>query len=235
VVPEKNSKTLSVINTILRILRATKAINPTTFIIAKDKDGNETAFTGGEVLPSHPDDARDFINWFIKETRMTARNELVGLITMRSYVNFRAIKESPNVQQELNVQPRIFLTPNYLSVVTPVLVGFFTNNYPRPDMPDTFQARIHDFIKSHDQEMMYQIDYGPIWAKNRKMSVFKLMTSTINKENLRTIMGFYEQTEDASEYVCAAEFYSLDNEGKAKIIMHQVDFCINNKSIFIHG
>jgi hypothetical protein len=94
VVPEKNSKTLSVINSILRILRATKAIDPTTFIIATDKDGNETAFTGGEVLPSHPDDARDFINRFIEEPRMTARNELVGLITMRSQVNFRAIKKS---------------------------------------------------------------------------------------------------------------------------------------------
>jgi hypothetical protein len=102
-------------------------------------------------------------------------------------------------------------------------------------MPDTFHARINEYIKAQDPEMMYQIDYGPIWAKNRKMSVFKLLTSANNKENLRTIMGYYERTEDASEYVCAAEFYSLDDEGKLKIIMHQVDFCTNNKSIFIHG
>jgi hypothetical protein len=137
---------------------------------------------------------------------MTTRSELVGLITMRSSVNFREIKKSPAVQQELNEYPRILLTPNYLLVVTPVLVGFFTSNYPRPDMPETFKDRTSDYIRSYDQEIMYQIDYGPIWAKNRKMSVFKLMTLIVKKEDLRTIMEYYAKTNEDTEYVCAAEF-----------------------------
>ena len=235
VIPDKNTKTLSVLNSILRILAATKATDSTTRIIATDKDGNETEFTGDQPMPSNQDEAREFINQFVEEPRMTARNELVGLITMRSYTNFRAIKKSPAVQQGLNEYPRIFMTPNYLSVVTPVLVGFFTNNYPRPDMPETFQARVNEFIRSYDPEIMYQIDYGPIWAKNRKMSIFKLMTSIDNKEKIRAIMENYDKTEEDTEYVCAAEFYSLSDEGKLKIIMHQVDFCVNTKSIFIHG
>jgi hypothetical protein len=237
VIPDKNTKTISVFHSINRILAATKTIDSTTRIIATDKDGNETEYIGADQpnMPRNQEEVRAYMNQFVEEPRMTTRNELVGLITMRSYVNFRAIKKSPAVQQELNEYPRIFLTPNYLSVVTPVLVGFFTNNYPRPDMPETFQDRTNNFIRSYDPEIMYQLDYGPIWAKNRKMSVFKLMTSLDKKEDLRTLMEYYAKTNEDTEYVCAAEFYSLSDEGKLKIIMHQVDFCTNTKSIFIHG
>jgi hypothetical protein len=65
------------------------------------------------------------------------------------------------------------------------------------------------------------------------MSVFKVMTSLANKEDLRTIMGYYENTEDGNEYVCAAEFFSLNDKAKVKMIMHQVEFCTETKSIFI--
>jgi hypothetical protein len=237
VIPEKNSKTLSVFNSIRRILAAARETDPSARIVATDKDGNETTFTGERThgFPLNEEDIRTFTNQFVEEPRMTARNELVGLITMRSNTNFRAIKKSPAVQQGLNEQPRIFLTPNYLSVVTPVLVGFFINHYPRPDMPETFQTRIDDFIRSYDPEIQYQVDYGPIWARSRKMSVFKVMTSLANKESLRTIMGYYENIENEDEYVCATEFFSLSDEEKVKMIMHQVEFCTNNKSIFIHG
>ena len=113
VIPNKNTKTLSVINSINRILAATKAIDPTTRIIATDKDGNETEYIGASQpnTPRNQEEARAYINQFVEEPRMTTRSELVGLITMRSYVNFRAIKKSPAVQQELNKYPRIFLTP----------------------------------------------------------------------------------------------------------------------------
>jgi hypothetical protein len=73
-------------------------------------------------------------------------------------------------------------------VITPVLVGFFTNNYPRPDMPETLQNRINNYIWSYNPVIMYQINYGPIWVKNRKISVFKLLTLFDKKEDLRTIM-----------------------------------------------
>jgi hypothetical protein len=59
--------------------------------------------------------------------------------------------------------------------------------------------------------------------------VFKLMTSMENKDDLRTIMEQYSKTEEDTEYVCAAKFYSLSDEGKIKIIMHQIDFCTKTK------
>ena len=133
VIHEKNSKTLSVLNSIIRIMAATKFIDPTTRIIATDKDGNETEFAGAKSMPPNNAETREFINQFVEEPRITVRNELIGLITMRSDINFREIKRSNIVKQGLNKQPRIFLTPNYLSVVTPVMVGFFVNNYPRQD------------------------------------------------------------------------------------------------------
>ena len=235
VIPEKNAKTLSVLNSIIRIMAATKFIDPTTRIIATDKDGNETEFVGAKLMPTNNEENREFINQFVEEPRITARNELVGLITMRSDVNFREIKRSNLVKQGLNELPRIFLTPNYLSVVTPVLVGFFVNNYPRQDSPETFQTRVDNYIRLYDPEIRYQVDLGPIWAKGRKMTVYKVMTSLSNKEDLRAIMNYHENYGHNDEYVCAAEFFSLSDEEKVKMIMHQVDFCNKHKSIFIHG
>jgi hypothetical protein len=54
VIPNKNTKTLSALNSIRRILAATKAINPTTRIIAADKDGNETEFSGDAPTQAVP-------------------------------------------------------------------------------------------------------------------------------------------------------------------------------------
>ena len=48
-------------------------------------------------------------------------------------------------------------------------------------------------------------------------------------------MEYYAKTEEDTKYVCAAKFCSLSDEGKIKIIMHQVDFCTKTESIFIHG
>jgi hypothetical protein len=119
VIPNKNTKTLSVLHSINRILESTKTIDPTTCIVANDKDGNKMVYTGRSPMPSNKEEATAFINQFVQEPRMTARNKLVGL-TMKSNTNFRAIKNSPAVHQGLNKLPKIFLTPNYLLVVTPV-------------------------------------------------------------------------------------------------------------------
>ena len=90
VFPEKNSKTLSVFNSIKRIMAAARTADPTVRIIATDKEGNETEFTGNYTrdFPTQEDATREFTNQFVEEPRMTARNELVGLITMRSNTNF---------------------------------------------------------------------------------------------------------------------------------------------------
>ena len=67
------------------------------------------------------------------------------------------------------------------------------------------------------------------------MTVYKIMTLLENKKNLRAIMNYHENYENIDEYVCAAEFFSLTDEEKTKMITHQVDFCNKDKSIDIHG
>jgi hypothetical protein len=94
VIPEKNTKTLSVLNSIICIMAATKFAEPTTRIIATDKEDNETKFAGATAMPSNNEENREFINQFVEEPRITAKNKLVGLITMQSDVNFRDIKRS---------------------------------------------------------------------------------------------------------------------------------------------
>jgi hypothetical protein len=118
VIPDKNTKTLSVIHSINRILAATKAIDSTTRIIATDKDSNETEYIGAGQpnMPRNQVEARAYINQFVEEPRMTTRSELVGLITMRSYVSFRAIKKSPAVQQEATER----ISENILNAELPV-------------------------------------------------------------------------------------------------------------------
>jgi hypothetical protein len=153
VIPEKNAKTLSVLNSIIRIMAATKFADPTTRIIATDKDGNETEFAGAKSMPTNNEENKEFINQFIEEPRITARNKLVSLITMRLDVNFREIKRSNLVKQGFNEQPRISLTSNYLSEVTPVLVGFFRQQLPTPrrarDFPDESQ-QLHQDVRLRD-------------------------------------------------------------------------------------
>ena len=108
VIPEKNAKSLSVLNSIIRIMAATKFADPTTRIVATDEDDNEIEFAGSRSMPSNNAKTREFINQFVEEPRITARNELVALITIRSDINFREITRSNLVKQGLNEQPRIF-------------------------------------------------------------------------------------------------------------------------------
>jgi hypothetical protein len=83
---------------------------------------------------------------------------VVRMITLRSEVNLGDIKKNPTTQLTLNELPQIFLTQNTLSVVTPVLVGFFVKHYPYPDKPEAFGGYIETFISSRDENMEYQID-----------------------------------------------------------------------------
>jgi hypothetical protein len=48
-------------------------------------------------------------------------------------------------------------------------------------------------------------------------------------------MNYHENYENVDKYVCAAECFSLTDKEKAKMIMHQVDFCNKTKSLLIHG
>ena len=235
VIPQKITTALSVLYNVIRIMTAIAAADNFARIIAIDHEGNEIEFFGAKTPPPDNKETQDFIKQFIEEPRITNRNELVGLITLRSEVDFRVIKKHPATQQKLNELPRIFLTQNTLSVVTPVLVGFFVNHYPRPDKPEAFGGYIDNFITAYDEDLEYQIDFGPVWAKNKKMSVYKIMTSQEDKETLRTIMTNYNNIDHQVHYICASEYYSLCDEDKTKIVASQLDFMNKTRSVFLTG
>ena len=83
--------------------------------------------------------------------------------------------------------------------------------------------------------MEYQIDFGPVWAKSKKMTIFKLMTAQDDKETLRTIMADHNNLEHQVQYICTSEYYSLNEEDKIKIVATQLDFMNKTRSIFIAG
>ena len=235
VVPQKITKALSVLYNVITIMAAIQAADPLARIIVIDHEGNEKTFYGAKTVPPENNETQNFIKQFIEEPRITNRNELVGLFTLRSEVSFRDIKKNPVTQQLLNELPRIFLTQNRLAVVTPVLVGFFVNHCPRPDKPEVFESYVKQFIKEHNPNIQYQVDFGPVWAKNRKMSVYKLMSSQQDKEHLRTIMNEHRNDGHEVQYICASEYYSLNDQDKSKIVLTQLEFMNTTRSIFIEG
>ena len=236
VVPQKITKALSVLYNTITIMAAIQAADPLARMIAVDHEGNEKTFYGAKTVPPENKETQDFIKQFIEEPRITNRNELVGLFTIRSEISFRDIKKKMTTKQLLNELPRIFLTQNNLSVVTPVLVGFFVNHYPRPDKPEVFESYINQHIKEHNENIQYQVEFGPIWAaKNRKMTVHKLMTSQEDKEQMRSIMGEHDNARHGIQYICASEYYSLSDQDKSKIVLTQLEFMNTTRSIFIEG
>ena len=120
---------------------------------------------------------QDIVNQFIVEPKINKSNQLTELVLLRLDTSFKEIKKNQLTQKVLNDTPRIFLMANHLDVVTPVTVGFFVNTTPRPDKPETFTNRLMQFKDTVDTTMKTQVEYGPIWAPNHRVSVFKLLTA----------------------------------------------------------
>ena len=67
------------------------------------------------------------------------------------------------------------------------------------------------------------------------MSVYKLMSSQQDKEQLRMIMSNHGNESHDVQYICASEYYSLGDQDKSKIVLTQLEFMNNTRSIFIKG
>jgi hypothetical protein len=65
------------------------------------------------------------------------------------------------------------------------------------------------------------------------MLVCKLMTAQEDKETLRSIMTAHNNLVAQVQYICASEYYSLNNEDKTKIIATQLELMNKTRSIFI--
>ena len=81
----------------------------------------------------------------------------------------------------------------------------------------------------------YQFEYGPIWAPSNRVSVFKLMTAFEDKDAIRTAMENYQSGPNEDTYVCMAEYGSLPDAQKIKIIRTQAEYAANHRSLFIEG
>ena len=160
----------------------------------------------------------------------------MGLIILRSDKCFTEIKKHQITQNGLNIVPRIYLTANYLDVVTPTAVGFFVNMAPRADKPETFYNRFSLFMDQFNTgNIKYQFEYGPIWAPNNRVSVFKLMSAFEDKDALRSIMENFHNGPNEDTYVCMTEYGSLPDAQKIKIIRTQAEYAANHRSLFIEG
>ena len=137
VIPTKDLKTISVPNSICRIIAAIKEADKNARIITVDEYDNEAEFHGSTDLQKNINDNQEYVNKFTQEPRINKSNQLVGLIILRSELTFKEVKKHQVTQKKLNDNPRIFLTVNQLDVVTPTAVGFFINTTPRPDKPES--------------------------------------------------------------------------------------------------
>ena len=237
VIPTKDIQTFSVPISINRIVLAIKSVDKKARLVAFDNDNNEIEFTRWQKMPNDEGSNKDIIDHFIDSAKTNKSNQLTGLFVLRSDIDFKTIKKDQAVQKLLNDTPRIFLTPNYLNAVTPTAVGFFIGTVPRPDKPDTFFDRFHDFIKDYNiSNTKYQFDYGPIWATGgHRVSVYKLMSAYEDKETFRAIMEHYHTYEESDTYICMTEYGSLPNEQKIKTIRCQIEYATKYRSLFISG
>ena len=177
VIPTRDLKTISVHQSICRILSAVKAADKNARLIATNEEGDEIELHGSTDLTGNTAANQETVNQFIEKPKINKSNQLTGLIVLRSDTNYKEIKKNQLTQKILNDNPRIFLTANYLDVVTPATVGFFINTTPRPDKQETFNNRLTQLINKHDTVTKTQVEYGPIWAPNHRVSVFKLLTA----------------------------------------------------------
>ena len=235
VIPTKEIKTFSVPNSICRIVASLKAADKTARLIAVDEHDNEIEFKGATDLQKNNEANVDYVNQFIDEPKKTKSNQLVGLIILRSEKSFKEIKKNQLTQNGLNAVPRIYLTANYLDVVNPTTVGFFINTAPRADKPETFNKRFSMFMTAHNTHTKYQFEYGPIWAPNNRVSVFKLMAAYADKDAIRSAMENYQSGPNEDTYVCMTEYGSLPDAQKIKIIRTQAEYAANHRSLFIEG
>ena len=113
---------------------------------------------------------------------MIKRNQLVGLILLRSEIEFKEVKKNQATQKGLNNIPMIFLTANQLDIAASTAVGFFINTRPCPDKPKTFTNSFKQFMNQFNAHIKFQMEYGPICAPNNRVSVFKLMITFKDKE-----------------------------------------------------
>ena len=235
VIPTKAIKNLSVPDSISRIIASIKAADKSARLIATDEHGNEIEFHGGADITKDRGVNQDYVNQFIEQPKINKSNELTGLVILRSEAPFEDIKKNQISKRELNEEPRIFLTANYLNVVTPTAVGFFINTIPRPDKPEVFSKRLERFMEDNNGNIKFQLEHGPIWAPNHRVSVIKLMAAYEDKEAIRSIMEHYDSSPNNDTYVCMTEFGSLADEQKIKVIRCQMEYASNNRSIFITG
>lgn len=216
-------------------MSASKAADKNARLIACHENGDEIELHGSKDLTGNTEANQETVNQFIEEPKINKSNQLTGLVLLRSDKSFKEIKKNQLTQKVLNNNPRIFLTANHLDVVTPVVVGFFINTTPRPDKPEVFTNRLKQFTDTQDDTTKTQVEYGPIWAPNHRVSVFKLMTAFDDMDKVRYTMNQYKPGLHDDIYICMMEFSSLSDAQKIKMTRCQAEYSTNIRSLFLTG
>ena len=91
ILPTKGTTKLSITNSMHRMIAAIKTGDPTAKMIATDEKGNKWHFEGKAKLPNDPAITQAISSRYIQGLRMTKRNTLIGMITVRSNIEVKTI------------------------------------------------------------------------------------------------------------------------------------------------
>jgi hypothetical protein len=140
---------LSIPHSMHRFIAIIKEGDPTATLLCTDEDRNEREFAGTAKLPKDSAINQEISHRYLQGLKLTKRNTLVGMITVKTNTKFKAIMKNPLVRNNLNIEPKIFFRENKrIDTIEPTLVGFIVNISPRADRLELYNETIK---KNHQQ------------------------------------------------------------------------------------
>jgi hypothetical protein len=143
IVPQRGTTKISIAHIMWRLITSLKPADAKARFVSEDTNGNEKEYNGNKALPNDPSAVQEIAHQYLQGLMLTKkRNTLVGMMILRSEIEFKAIMKNMMVLQGLNEEPKIFFRQNKIDTINPTLVGFFTNESPRADKPEVFKERL---------------------------------------------------------------------------------------------
>ena len=227
---------LSIPNSMHRFIAIIKEGDPKATLVCTDEDGNEREFAGTAKLPKDSAINQEISHRYLQGLKLTKRNTLVGMLTVKTSIEFKTIMKNQIVRNNLNIAPKIFFRENKIDTIEPTLVGFFTNISPRADRPELFEERIKKITSEFAKCPSYQLDHCHLHAAGTRCNVVKMMTNKEDKETMRRMMNLVSaELLQEDKFVPETEFYSLSTEDKVKLLTRQMEYAKNYRTVFIDG
>ena len=113
IVPPRGTTKISIAHSMRRLITSLKPADGKARLVSEELDGNEKEYNGIKALPNDPNAVQEIAHLFLQGLVLTKkRNTLVGMVILRSEVEFKNIIKNVMVLQGLNEEPKIFLRQN---------------------------------------------------------------------------------------------------------------------------